>query len=137
MFFQNLPRFETNNHSLVTFYPHSRATKDFVKLVRSGPVMLNALLELPIYSDGFGSEGHCLLVTGVRGREEPDGKKLVLRFWDPWPVDQGKAYSKTYFDWMQEFPLTTFRNTIRGRSYTPYELCGGRGGMAIAGHYLL
>ncbi|KAL0243508.1 hypothetical protein I308_105474 [Cryptococcus tetragattii IND107] len=131
---QNIPAIPGSKHGLVTFYPQGWLTGPLADLALAGPIMLNTLLEPDIYSRGYGSAGHCLLIVGVRGRREPDGKQLILRVWDPLPSRRGTLYSITYYDLMNRNPLTTFRITVRETSYRAW---GGSGGEFLARYYPL
>lgn len=122
---QNIPAIPGSKHGLVIFYPQSWLT---------GPIMLNTLLEPDTYSRGYGTAGHCLLIVGVRGRREPDGKQLILRVWDPLPSRRGTLYSVTYYNLVNRNPLTTFRITVRETSYRAWD---GSGGEFLAGYYPL
>ena len=72
-----------------------------------GPLMMNLLWNAPDYRAGLGSEGHMLIIAGIRGDGTPEGS--TLRIYDPWPLNRGSKYSLTYGPFMRKMPASTYQ----------------------------
>jgi hypothetical protein len=77
--------------------------------LQSGPMMWDMLWNATNYLANKDSPGHLIVIVGMRGDDQPDGKATTLRIHDPWPPNKGKVYSVGFFKWMQEVPTRTYR----------------------------
>jgi hypothetical protein len=50
--------------------------------------------------------GHCTVIVGVRGDNDPVGMGTALHIQDPLLVGVGSCYSITYFEWMKQLART-------------------------------
>jgi hypothetical protein len=96
-------------HGLVCSQPQSYMVSALRAKIQTSPMMWDMLWNTYDYAAGLGSPGHMIVVIGMRGDNEPNGKGTTLRIHDPWPPNRGKIYSVGYFKWMQEVPTRTYR----------------------------
>jgi peptidoglycan hydrolase-like protein with peptidoglycan-binding domain len=96
-------------HGLKCFPPQSYMISALRSKIQTSPMMWDMLWNAGEYAAGNASPGHMIVVIGMRGDDEPNGKGTTLRIHDPWPPNKGKIYSVGYFKWMQEVPTRTYR----------------------------
>jgi hypothetical protein len=96
-------------HGLTCHPPMSWMLSALRAKLQSGPMMWDMLWNASEYTKGNGSPGHMIVIVGMRGDDQPDGKSTTLRIHDPWPPNKGKIYSVGFFKWMQEVPTRTYR----------------------------
>lgn len=96
-------------HRVRCYGPACWPVKTMWSMLSSGPIVCNTLWKHSDYTEGKGSPGHWVLVVGIRGDGNPDGRGTTLRIWDPWPVNEGAMYSVNYRDWINSVPARTYR----------------------------
>ncbi len=96
-------------HGLRCNAPQSWSVDSLRQALARGPLMFDMLWSVGEYTAGRGSPGHMIVVVGMRGDGEADGRGTTLRIHDPWPPNRGKIYSKGYAKWSVELPTMTYR----------------------------
>jgi len=61
------------------------------------------------YTQGNGSPGHMVVVSGVVSDNNPLGNRTHLLMLDPWLPNRGKIRWVKYRRWMYEVPTRTYR----------------------------
>lgn len=79
------------------------------QLLQTGPLMFDMLWEPGKYIAGTGSPGHMIVVVGMRGDDQPDGKNTTIRIFDPWAPNVGDRRSFQYFNWANEVSTRTYQ----------------------------
>ncbi len=74
-----------------------------------GPLMFDMLWEPGKYIDGTGSPGHMLVVSRIRGDDDPSGMGTTIYVLDPWAPNVGKIAPFNYFKWINEVSTRTYR----------------------------
>ena len=92
-------------HGLRHERPQSWPTNALHRMLSYGPVMMEVLWDWDTYRRGLGSNGHYVVVAGVRGSLALGGKRLTLRIYDPLPPH---IYSVTYANVLRRVPLATY-----------------------------
>lgn len=96
-------------HGLAFEAPMSWLPSGLGGLLIPGPMMFDMLWNADEFAQGAGSPGHMVAVIGMRGDNAPSGRGTTLRIHDPWPPNEGRRYSKNYYDWVQELATITYR----------------------------
>ncbi len=96
-------------HGLKCHPPMSWMVSALRTQIQTSPMMWDMLWNAAEYAAGNASPGHMVVIVGMRGDDQPDGKGTTLRVFDPWAPNVGKKYSVGYFKWMQEVPTRTYR----------------------------
>ncbi len=91
-------------HGLQLHPPRCWLTSAVVNMVSRGPVMLQFLWNLQTYAAGSGSDGHWVVLIGVRGTRNESTRETTFRIYDP----LNGIYSANYGAMMRRIPLATY-----------------------------
>jgi hypothetical protein len=78
------------------------------RLLQPGPLMFDMLWEPGKYIAGTGSPGHMVVLVGMRGDDQEDGKSTTIRIFDPWAPTIGNRSSFQYFAWANDVSTRTY-----------------------------
>lgn len=78
-------------------------------LMTRGPLMFDMLWKPEQYAAGFACNGHMVVVTGMRGDDDPEAFGTVLRIQDPWPSHKGSQYLVNYREWLDDVSTRSYR----------------------------
>jgi peptidoglycan hydrolase-like protein with peptidoglycan-binding domain len=96
-------------HGLTFHPPMSWMLSALRARLQAGPMMWDMLWSASDYAADRDGPGHMIVIVGMRGDDQADGKATTMRIHDPWPPTKGKVYSVGFFKWMQEVPTRTYR----------------------------
>jgi len=91
-------------HRLKLHHPQSWPLAALYRQLALGPMMMQCLWDRASYMAGSGSNGHWVLLVGMRGTLLGEGKTTTLRFNDP----LSGSVSMTYAKLMSAVPLATY-----------------------------
>lgn len=103
-----LHRAFAGTHGLRYHQPMCWLISGLVRLLRSGPFMMEALWDARGYAAGTGSSGHYVVVIGARGTFTEDAT-TTLRIYDPESdANGGGIFSSSYAVMMRRVPMATY-----------------------------
>jgi hypothetical protein len=102
------------SQGLQMFPPQSWVLEAFRNQIAEGPIMVNMLTDADRYVEHIPSNGHFVVIVGIRGDSDPSGKGTALSIQDPLPPGVGKRYSVNFFDWINKQLARTY-NVFQAR----------------------
>lgn len=91
-------------HGLQLHPPRCWLVSAMIAKVSAGPVMMQCLWNLQTYMAGQGSNGHWVVLVGVRGTRNENGRETTFRVYDPLTG----IYSANYAAMLRRVPLATY-----------------------------
>lgn len=91
-------------HGLQLHPPRCWLVSAVIARVTMGPVMMQCLWNTGSYLQGQGSDGHWVVLVGVRGTRNETGRETTFRIYDP----LNGIYSANYAAMLRRVPLATY-----------------------------